>query len=76
MNVIRYPMGVLHSCSIKNIFYDKIGLRLFYFLVTIYFFNNYSIIRLCKSSHQQIEKKAIDSGFVPEYSKFPPQNLS
>ena len=24
-------MGVLHSFSIKNIFYDKIDLRLFYF---------------------------------------------
>ena len=34
MNV-RRPMGVLHSFSIKNIFYDKIDLRLFYFPVTI-----------------------------------------
>ena len=25
------PMGVLHSFSIKNIFYDKMDLRLFYF---------------------------------------------
>ena len=33
MNV-RHPMGVLHSFSIKNIFYDKIDLRLFYFDVT------------------------------------------
>ena len=29
-------MGVLHSFSIKNIFYDKIDLRLFYFHVTNY----------------------------------------
>ena len=35
MNV-RHPMGVLHSFSIKNIFYDKMDLRLFYFHVTIY----------------------------------------
>ena len=35
MNV-RHPMGVLHSFSIKNIFYDKMDLRLFYFGVTIY----------------------------------------
>ena len=27
----KYPMGVLHSFSIKNIFYDKMDLRLFYF---------------------------------------------
>ena len=26
-------MGVLHSFSIKNIFYDKMNLRLFYFQV-------------------------------------------
>ena len=35
MNV-RHPMGVLHSFSIKNIFYDKMDVRLFYFRVTIY----------------------------------------
>ena len=35
MNV-RHPMGVLQSFSIKNIFYDKMDLRLFYFGVTIY----------------------------------------
>ena len=29
-------MGVLHSFSIRNIFYDKIDLRLFYFHVTNY----------------------------------------
>ena len=34
MNV-RHPMGVLHSFSIKNIFYDTIDLRLFYFGVVI-----------------------------------------
>ena len=33
MNV-RHPMGVLLSISIKNIFYDEIELRLFYFDVT------------------------------------------
>ena len=30
MNV-RQPMGVLHSFFIKNMFYDKMDLRLFYF---------------------------------------------
>ena len=30
MNV-RHPMGTLHLFSIKNIFYDKMNLRLFYF---------------------------------------------
>ena len=34
MNV-RHPEGVLHSFSIKNIFYDKMDLRLFYFHMTI-----------------------------------------
>ena len=34
MNV-RDPMSVLHSFSIKIIFYDKMYLRLFYFHVTI-----------------------------------------
>ena len=28
-------MGALHSFSIKNIFHDKMDLRLFYFCVTI-----------------------------------------
>ena len=34
MNV-RHAIGDLHSFSIKNIFYDKMDLRLFYFDVTI-----------------------------------------
>ena len=34
MNV-RHPLRVLHSFSIKNIFYEKMNLRLFYFRVTI-----------------------------------------
>ena len=34
MNV-RHPMGVLHSFSIKNSFYDKMDLQLFYFRVTM-----------------------------------------
>ena len=38
MNV-RYPMGVFISFSIKNIFYDKMDLRLFYFHVTISIFS-------------------------------------
>ena len=33
MNV-RHPPGVLHSFSIKNVSYDKMDLRLFYFHVT------------------------------------------
>ena len=31
---VRYPMGVLHSFCIKNVFYDEINLRLFYLPVT------------------------------------------
>ena len=34
--VARHPMGILHSFSIKNILYDKMGLRLFYFDEAIY----------------------------------------
>ena len=30
-------MGVLHSFFIKNIFYDKMDLRLFYFDVAMFF---------------------------------------
>ena len=30
---IRHPMGLVHSFSIKNIFYDKIDSKLFYFHV-------------------------------------------
>ena len=33
---VRHLMGVLHSFSIKNIFYDKMDFRLFYFHVTIW----------------------------------------
>ena len=35
MNV-RNPMGVLHSFSIKNNFYDKTDLTFFYFSLAIY----------------------------------------
>ena len=31
---LSHPMGVLHSFSIRNIFYDKMDVRLFYFHVT------------------------------------------
>ena len=33
---VRHPMGILHSFYIKNIFYDKMDLRLLYFHVTKY----------------------------------------
>ena len=32
----RHPKGVLHSFSIKNIFYGKVDLRLFYFRITTF----------------------------------------
>ena len=35
---LRHATGVLHSFSIKNIFYDKMDLRLFYFDVAILLF--------------------------------------
>ena len=37
MNV-SHPMGILHSFSVKNIFYDKMYFRLFYFDVAIYLY--------------------------------------
>ena len=33
---VSFKVGVLHSFSIKNTFYDKIDLRFFYFRVLIY----------------------------------------
>ena len=33
---VRHHMGVLHSLSIRNTFFDKMDLRLFYFHVTKY----------------------------------------
>ena len=36
MNSVGVSMGVSQSCSIKNIFYDKMDLRLFYFHVMVY----------------------------------------
>ena len=37
MDVLHsHTMGVVHSLSLKNIFYDKTGLRFFYFHVTSY----------------------------------------
>ena len=32
----RHPYSVLHSFSIKNILYDKMDVKLFYFHVAIY----------------------------------------
>ena len=39
---IRHPIGVLHLFSIKNIFYDKMELRFFYFDEAIYCSNHAS----------------------------------
>ena len=44
MNV-RHHMGVLLSFSIKNIFYEKIDVRFFYFGVTIMHSLSYSLIK-------------------------------
>ena len=35
-NECKTSIGRLHLFSIKNIFFDKMGLQLFYFRVTIY----------------------------------------
>ena len=45
MNV-RHPIGVLHSISIKNIFYDKLDLTLFYLNVTKLALGSYQTIPL------------------------------
>ena len=40
MNV-RHTMGVLHSFSIKNAFYDKMDFTLFYIRATIFVSKNH-----------------------------------
>ena len=44
----RHPRGVLHSLAIKNIFYDKMNLRLFYFRVTIWSFFGAGSVVFCE----------------------------
>ena len=56
MNV-SHPMGVLHSFSIKNIFYDKMNLRLFYFDVAAWL-NHWAIV------HYQTKKIIISMDFL------------
>ena len=41
---LRHPMGVLHSFPIKNIFYDTMYLRLYYFDVAIYAWSSFKSI--------------------------------
>ena len=53
MNV-RYPMGVLHSFSIKNIFFDKMDLRLFYVDVTNFFLYCYCFILMPSSHYEKV----------------------
>ena len=53
MNV-RHPIGVLHSFSIKNIFHDKMDLRVFYFRVTIYMNLISATIHIHKNSQSEI----------------------
>ena len=51
---------VLHSFSIKNIFYDKMGLRLFYVHVAIYFVNFFcGNMAWCLILPRTLEKKII-----------------
>ena len=55
MNV-RHPLGVLHSFSIKNIFYDKTDLRLFYIRVTIYSLLTTEILKQSLNSIFTVER--------------------
>ena len=47
---IKHLMGVLHSFSIKNTFYDKMNLRLFYFDVARST-NEYILAQLVLAQH-------------------------
>ena len=55
MNV-RHPMDVLHSFSIKSIFYDKMDLILFCFEVTIY------------GKPKKVVKNTVFKGFTRKYN--------
>ena len=46
---VRHPMGVLHSFSIKNIFFDKMELRLSYFDVA-----NHKYVQFPGEKHFQL----------------------
>ena len=60
MNV-RHPMGVLHSFAIKNMFYDIMDSRLFYFdvamLSLLSYFTHAIIIKTENSIFNQKELK-------------------
>ena len=55
MNV-RHPNDVLHSISIKNIFYDKMDVRLLYFYETIYLLKHLPPLLACRSSLRSQKK--------------------
>ena len=55
MNV-RHPMDVLHSFSIKSIFYDKMDLILFCFEVAIY------------GKPKKVVKNTVFNGFTRKYN--------
>ena len=72
--------GVLHSFSMKNIFYDKIDLRLFYFDVAIYWLQlhlltksnylfkvnniNTRLRNLCSSNNHNMRRTSIDVQYL------------
>ena len=52
-------MGVLHLFSIKNVFYDKMDLRFFYFRATICSFAEQLSYKIhAKVTHTEVEVKA------------------
>ena len=66
MNV-RHPWGVLHSFSIKNIFYDTMDLWLFYFRVT---FQHFTIPSQCSRQTARENRKFTSNLFPRNVLKF------
>ena len=52
---VRHSLGVSHSFSIRNVFYDKMNLRLFYFRVTKWWKGNFAYF---KSSYNNAKRFA------------------
>ena len=62
---IWHFMGVLHSFSIKNIFYDKMDLRLFYFHVRTYQFYQFYINFLRLNNKESVILSTVDPVDAP-----------
>ena len=71
----RHPMGVLHSFSIKNIFYDKMDLRLFYFYLMTFTAQKHPPEVFCKErcskgASTSLKKRLWHRPFPVNFAKF------